>query len=164
MDRGIPFELPGAVPLRDAVVELRPIRLLGPADAGARPPGLEFLAASPEYRFAVYRHLDGVRVGRIHLRDTADPGITRTLGHLGYAIDEPHRRQGYAVRALRLLLGVARFLDVAPLWVLIEPENLASCRVAERCGFMLVEELATAPAGLAQGLGPRVRHYRRLIP
>ena len=50
---------------------------------------------------------DGERVGRIHIRDTADPAIARTLGHLGYAVNEEHRRRGYAVRALRLLLGVA---------------------------------------------------------
>ena len=164
MDRGVPFELPSAVVLRDEVIELRPIRRLGPTDAEARPAGLEFLAAAFEYRFAIHRRADGLRVGRIHLRSTADPGITRTLGHLGYAIDEEHRRQGYAVRSLRLLLGVARHFEIAPLWVLIEPENIASCRVAERCAFDLIEELATAPAGIAQGLGPRVRHYRRLIP
>jgi len=161
VDAGSPFTLP--VELSDDLIELRPIRLLGPSDTAARSPGLEFLAAAPEYRFAIHRRVDGVRVGRIHLRVTQDPGITRTLGHLGYAVDEEHRRLGYAVRALRLLLEVARHFGITPLWVLIEPGNVASCRVVERCEFQLVEELPTAPAGVAQGLGPRVRHYHRAI-
>jgi RimJ/RimL family protein N-acetyltransferase len=161
---GTPFELPGSVTLTDDVIELKPIRMLGPGDAAARPSGLEFLAAATEYRFAIHRRSDAQRVGRIHVRNTADPGITRALGHLGYEVDEAHRRQGYAVRALRLLLGVAQHFEIAPLWVLIEPDNAASCRVVERCEFELVEELPTAPVGIAQGLGPRVRHYRRLIP
>lgn len=160
MNAGTPFELPSIVPASDDVIELRPVRVLGPADVAARPPELAFLASVLEYRFAIHRCSDQLRVGRIHIRQTTDPAITRVLGHLGYAVDEEHRRQGYAVRALRLLLGVAQFLEIAPLWVLIEPDNVASCRVVERCDFELVEELPTAPAGIAQGLGPTVRHYR----
>lgn len=154
------FDLPTGGRSSDGVVELRPIRLLGPADVTARPAGLEFVSSAPEYRFAIHRCSDQLRVGRIHIRQTHDPAITRVLGNLGYAVDPDHRRQGYAVRALRLLLEFARHLEIAPLWVLIEPDNVASCRVVERCGFDPVEELPTAPAGVGQGLGPRVRHYR----
>lgn len=160
MGVGTSFDLPTGVRFSDEVVELRPIRLLGPADVTARPAGLEFLSPVPEYRFAIHRCSDDLRVGRIHIRHTRDPAITRILGQLGYAVDPKHRRQGYAVRALRLLLEFARYLEIAPLWVLIEPDNVASCRVVERCGFDLVDELPTAPEGVAQGLGPKVRHYR----
>ena len=164
MNSGTSFDLPIGVRLSDDVVELRPIRLLGPAEVKARAAGLEFLSLGPEYRFSICRCSDDRRVGRIHIRQTNDPAITRTLGHLGYAVDPEHRRQGYAVRALRLLLGFARYLEIAPLWVLIEPDNVASCRVVERCGFKLIEELPTAPAGVGQGLGPKVRHYRLEYP
>ena len=108
--------------LGDDVIELRLLRVLGPDEAGARSPESRFLSAVPECRFAIHRRGDGERVGRIHLRLTDNPTIVGVVGHSGYEIDEPHRRQGYASRALVLILGVARHYGVAPLRVLIAPE------------------------------------------
>lgn len=85
--------------LTDDAVELRLLRVLHPGYVAARPPEARFLAPALEYRFAVHRRADSVRVGRIHLRVTDDPLILRALGHTGYAVDEAHRRNGYASRA-----------------------------------------------------------------
>lgn len=112
--------------LTDGIIELRLIRILEatePGDESVRPAELHFLARAPEYRFAIHRLSDGQRVGRIHLRITDDPTIIATLGHVGYAVDEAHRRNGCALRAVRLILGVARYFETAPLWILIEPET-----------------------------------------
>lgn len=141
------------------MIELRLIRILAPGDAAARPPEARFLASAPEYRFAIHRRTDGLRVGRIHLRITDDPLILRALGHCGYAVDEAHRRNGYAARAIRLIVGLASRFDVAPLWVLIEPDNVASRGAVERAGFHLVDVVDTLPEGVALGLGPRVCRY-----
>jgi predicted acetyltransferase len=150
--------------LRDDVVELRLLRVLGPADAAARPPELRFLRAAPECRFAVHRRTDGERVGRVHLRLTDDPTILRAVGHSGYEGDEAHRRRGYAVRALLAVRRVARHYGVAPLWVLIAPGNVASRRAAERAGLTLVDTVAAAPGALAAGLEPELCRYAAARP
>lgn len=152
-------ELPN-VPLADDTVELRLIRILAPGDLSARPPETQFLSAALEYRFAIHRRTDGLRVGRVHLRVTDDPEILRALGHSGYAVNEEHRGNGYATRALRLVVGLARAVKTTPLWVLIEPENAASRRVVERAGFQLVDIVDARPDALALEHGPQVCRYR----
>lgn len=154
-----PGELPSGAVLADDVIELRLLRVLHPGNPAARPHETRFLSAALEYRFAIHRRTDGLRVGRIHLRVTGDPLILRALGHAGYAVDEAHRRNGYLARAIRLVAGLARLCGVAPLWVLIEPDNVASRRAVERAGFHLFDEVDTLPEGTALGLGPRVCRY-----
>ena len=159
----IPEELPEPVPpadlLRDAAVELRLIRVLLPGDEAARPAEARFLARAAECRFAIHRRADGERIGRIHLRLTDDPTIVRALGHSGYEVDDAYRRRGYAARALGLIRGVARHYGVAPLWVLIAPENAASRRTAERAGFHLVDLVPAASEAVGLGLGPEFCRY-----
>jgi len=140
-------------------MELWPLRVLGPADADARPPEARFLAVAPECRFAIHRRSDGVRIGRIHLRLTDDPTVLRAVGHCGYEVDEAHRRQGYAARALLAVRRLARHYGVAPLWVLIAPGNLASRRTAERAGLAFVDTVPSAPEALALGLEPELCRY-----
>lgn len=149
---------PGAL-LQDDAIELRLLRVLGPSDAAARPPEARFLSTATECRFAVHRRADGARVGRVHLRLTDDPTILRAVGHSGYETDEAHRRQGYAARALFAVRRLARHYGVAPLWVLIAPENVASRRTAERAGLVLVDTVAAAPEALAMRLEPELCRY-----
>jgi predicted acetyltransferase len=153
------YRLPAGAVLADDAIELRLLRILEPGDASTRPPDARFLSAALEYRFAIHRRTDGLRVGRIHLRVTDDPLILRALGHSGYEVDEPHRRNGYATRAVRLVADLARVCGVAPLWVLIEPDNVASRKTVERAGFSLVDEVDTLPEGTVLGLGRRVCRY-----
>ena len=154
-----PDPLPPAAVLADDAIELRLLRVLAPGDAAARPPEARFLSAALEYRFAIHRRGDGLRVGRIHLRVTHDPLILRALGHSGYEVDEAHRRNGYATRAILLIVGLARVCGVTPLWVLIEPDNVASRKAVERAGFTLADVVDTLPEGVGLGLGPRVCRY-----
>ena len=70
----------------------------------------------------------------------------------------PERRAEDAVE-LRLIRGVALHYGVAPLWVLIAPENVASRRTAERAGLTLVDLVPAAPEALALGLEPELCRY-----
>lgn len=153
------FPSPPAALLADEVVELRLLRVMGPHNTDARPADAQFLSRVPEYRFAIHRRSDGLRVGRVHIRVTDDEEIARSVGHCGYAVDESHRRNGYATRAIRLVVGLARHWGVLPLWVLIEPENVASRRVVEGAGFTLMDVVDASPGAVALGIGCQVCRY-----
>jgi predicted acetyltransferase len=147
------------VSISDAVIELRLLRVLEAGDTDSRTAETHFLARVPEIRYAIHRRSDGLRVGRVHLRVTNDQEFLRAVGHGGYAVDEDHRRKGYAVRAVQLITALARQYRIAPLWILIEPDNVASRRTVERAGFRLLDEIDTAIEAVGLGLGPRMCCY-----
>lgn len=155
----LPPRAPAADLLHDEIIELRLIRVLGPADALEWAPEARFLAVATELRFAIHRRVDGVRVGRIHLRLTDDATVVSAVGHVGYEVDEAHRRQGYGSRALAAIRGLARHYGIAPVWVFVAPDNPASRRTAERAGFTLVDTVDAAPEALAMGLEPALCRY-----
>jgi len=156
-----PDDVPPPPPelLADEAIELRLLRVMGPHNVEARPENERFLGRVREYRFAIHRRGDGLRVGRIHLRATRDEAILRAVGHSGYAVDEEHRRNGYATRAICLIIGLARHWDLLPLWVLIEPHNAASRGAVERAGLVLAEVGDSSPELIALGMGPTVCRY-----
>lgn len=156
---GTDHVLPPPCLLADELIELKLLRTVGPGDLTSRTPEAQFLNRALEYRFAIHRRSDNLRVGRIHLRVTDDPIILGAVGHMGYAVDEAHRRHGYATHAIRLIISLAYHFGVGPLWVLIETANIASRRAAERAGFRLHDEVDTRPEALALGVGPRVCRY-----
>ena len=148
-----------APPPADDTIELRLLRVMGPHNVQARPQNERFLGRVREYRFAIHRRGDGLRVGRIHLRATRDEAIIRAAGHSGYAVDEEHRRNGYATCAIRLVVGLARYWELLPLWVLIEPHNAASRAAVERAGLALADIADSSPELMALGMGPTVCRY-----
>jgi RimJ/RimL family protein N-acetyltransferase len=80
---------------------------------------------------------------------------------LGYLVGAPHRRRGLASGALSLLSGYARgTLSLDRLLLRIDPDNAASCAVAQRCGFRLTGE----PPILQEGpYGPSRLHTWELV-
>jgi len=69
--------------------------------------------------------------------DTGRESLQTGEVNIGYNVFAPHRRNGYAVRAVELLI---RYLDESTEFdtatLLIHPDNLASLAVAERAGFV----------------------------
>ncbi|MEQ9397673.1 MAG: GNAT family N-acetyltransferase [Longimicrobiales bacterium] len=143
----------------DEVIELRLRRVLGPGDLSHRESATAFLAAGLEYRFGIHLREGGSRVGRIHIRVTDDPLVVSALGHMGYAVEEEHRRNGYATRAIRLITPLGWKLGQETIWVLIESDNVPSRRAVERAGFQFVDEVDTHPKARALGLGPTMSRY-----
>jgi len=78
------------------------------------------------------------------------------LGHIGYAVVPWKRRRGYATRALRELLPDVTAEGLRYVELTTAPDNLASRRVIEANGGVLVEEFVT-PAALG---GRRELRYR----
>ena len=117
-------------PVRDAVVEVRVDRYV-PADAEKD--------WCPYYSCGVYRLTDSERVGHVSVRLGDSDFLQKYAGLLGYVVDEPHRGHGYAARGVALIAPIARHHGLNPLWVTVNPENVASRKTLEKVGAVLVE-------------------------
>lgn len=86
---------------------------------------------------------DGEFCGAIQLR--WQPGTSSLpdycLGHIGYSVVPWKRRQGYATRALGLLLPAARAQGLDYVELSTDPDNVASRKVITANGGELVERL-----------------------
>ena len=84
---------------------------------------------------------DGEFCGSIGLR--WQPGTTalppHCLGHIGYAVVPWKQRRGYAKSALRLILLEAKAVGLPYVEITADPNNIASQRVIEANGGILVE-------------------------
>jgi len=68
------------------------------------------------------------------------------LGHIGYAVVPWKRGRGYATRALREVLREAKAEGLRYVEITTAPDNVASQRVIQANGGVLVEEFVTPPA------------------
>ena len=87
---------------------------------------------------------DGKCIGNLSFKGSPDEGVVE----VGYGIDEPYRGYGYATEALETILEWA-FDQPGVTTVAAEtaPDNAASRRVLEKCGFF--------PTGIDGKEGPR---------
>ena len=112
-------------------------------------------------RLPGYRHWlwDGEFCGVIGFRwqlgTTALP--PHCLGHIGYSVVAWKRKRGYATEALRQLLPIVKQEGLPFVHVTTDPANIASQRVIEANGGVLVERITKGPEfGNAPGLRYRI--------
>ena len=146
-----PFLDPG--PLEDEAIALR-VAELHRANAS--------YGIVPSYAFAIHRQRDDLRVGQISLRLTEAERFLLYYGQIGYGVDVMHRGHGYASRAVRLLVPLARRHAFPELWVTCGPENVASRRTLENAGFRFVE-IVPVPVAY-QGAGITAERCRYHLP
>ena len=91
------------------------------------------------YHFRMMHAATAEEMGTIRLRVGFTRHIQQFAGHIGYQVHPPHRGQGYAGRAVRLLLPLARQLGLDPLVITCDPDNTPSRRTLEQLGAKLVE-------------------------
>ena len=105
---------------------------------------------------------DGEFCGSIGFR--WKPGTTdlpaHCLGHVGYSVVAWKRRRGYATQALRLLLPYARAEGLAYVELTTDADNVASRRVIEANGGILIERFHK-PAGYG---GAESLRFRIALP
>ena len=82
-------------------------------------------------------------------------------GHVGYAVVPWKRRRGYATAELRAILPEARAEGLARVEITTEPDNVASQRVIEANGGVLVERYRRPPQ---LGGTPALRYRVDLAP
>ena len=93
----------------------------------------------PTYYFHMLNRDTKALMGHINLRAGDTERIQRYRGHLGYNVMETYRGNRYAARSIRLLLPFALRLELDPLWITCNPENVASRRTCETAGADFVE-------------------------
>jgi len=112
----------------------------------------------PVYHFGL--RVGGRRIGGIELRVACDAALERARGHFGYFVRPESRGRGYAERASRLLLPLARAHGLDPLWIICDADNRASRRTCERLGAVLIEVVALSD--ILSTHGPHVDGARAL--
>jgi predicted acetyltransferase len=93
----------------------------------------------PTYFFRMMSQFSQSELGTINLRVGSTMHLEQYAGHIGYGVHPQYRGHHYAARSLRLLLPLARRLEIDPLWITCDPENAASRRSLEIAGAEFVE-------------------------
>lgn len=96
----------------------------------------------PSYVFYIY--VTDIKVGYIDIRI----GYTESLyygGHIGYAIDPAHRGNGYAGRACKLILEVARKHKMNKISISNEHNNNESIRVCQKINAQFIRTVVLPP-------------------
>jgi RimJ/RimL family protein N-acetyltransferase len=126
--------------LRDGIIELRPPRpedrerLLVRDEQHVRFMGAVAEDATPSPTFAVT--VDETVVGWVDFDRDERAWLDHTQVNIGYALQPEHRGNGYASRAVMLLLHhLAQDTDVATATLLVAGANEWSLPIARRCGF-----------------------------
>ena len=107
----------------------------------AKKPGDSEKKYVPAYDFAICKGSE--KIGEINLRIGyggfgPDESSLYYGGHIGYGVDEKHRGNGYAVRACRLLLPVAKTHGMIKLLITNNVTNAASRLVCEKLGTKFI--------------------------
>ncbi|MGO8683834.1 MAG: GNAT family N-acetyltransferase [Thermoleophilia bacterium] len=79
-------------------------------------------------------------LGRLNIRHRLSRDLRRRGGHIGYEVRPGARRQGHATAMLAAVLPLAAELGINPARVDCAISNVASRRVIEKNGGILVEE------------------------
>lgn len=80
------------------------------------------------------------RVGLLLLHELKTAELDGPDLRLGYLIAEPQWGKGYASELVAGLVNWARGQSFGTIVAGVSPDNLASCRVLEKCGFLRIDE------------------------
>jgi predicted acetyltransferase len=87
---------------------------------------------------------DNLLVGEIFIRHKLTPTMEDMGGNISYAVRPRWRGQGYATTMLMLALEEARSLGLKSVLMTCNPKNIASCRVLQKNGGMLISQSLTS--------------------
>ncbi len=115
----------------------------------------------PSYEFEMRRTATTTRLGSINLR-IGSAWRLRYPGHIGYAVDPPHRGHRYAARSCRLLVPLARAHGLKAAWLTVDPANAPSLRTCQLIGARYVATVRVPKSHEMYRRGARFRRRYRL--
>jgi len=113
-----------------------------------------------------YKKVNEPRVHPVLLKNGENIGYVQAVPlkvgwEIGYHIAKKHTRNGYAVEAVIAFLPIImERLSIKEIVGICLPENIASCNVMERCGFVLEYK----GAGNYQGNEREIFRYKYILP
>lgn len=103
---------------------------------------------------------DGRLAGYVDADPDNDDGLEPDDVNLSYAVHPWARGRGVAVAAVLAICDFLRRNDIgARAAIRVDPENAASVRVAEKCGFRFVRDFGSATDRHADGAPARLSLY-----
>lgn len=90
---------------------------------------------------------DGRMLGAVSIRPQEVGESLRINGHCGYGIRPSERKKGYAVRMLEMAVKRLEEQGIVAVIVACDRENIASAKVAERCGGIQIGEVFDPDTG-----------------
>ena len=84
----------------------------------------------------------GALVGMIDIRHRLNDHLLQFGGHIGYSVRKSCRRRGYASDMLAEALKLCRRMDISPVLVTCDKQNIASARTIQKNGGVLENEVA----------------------
>jgi predicted acetyltransferase len=95
----------------------------------------------------LYGFVDGVIVGRVHVRHRLNDNLLRRGGHMGYSVAPRFRGKGYGHALAQAGVWYLRErLNIADILITCNDDHLASIKIIERLGARL-EDVYADPRG-----------------
>lgn len=123
---------------------------------------VEDAAETIDFLISQYNKSDGPLVYPVLLKDKTNIGYVQAVPteegvwEIGYHIGKQFTGKGYATEAVAKFLPVImKQLEIQIIYGICDAENLASCRVLEKCGFDFEYE----GLGLYQGKTTQIKKY-----
>jgi [ribosomal protein S5]-alanine N-acetyltransferase len=135
-----------------------PLQDVNPARAASRYAALAADMAAGKRIAWVIRRLDEAQpCGKIELR------IDGTDGDIGYVLAASHWGRGIMPEAVNAVLGFAKALGLSRIMGTCDPDNCASIRVLEKCGFHYIGRQRSALVRPALSDQPRDSECYELV-
>ena len=86
-------------------------------------------------------------LGEVTIRHRLNDALLLRGGHIGYGVRYSQWNRGYGTRLLALALEKAKEMNLSPVLVTCNDDNLASARVIEKNGFTLADKVPVSQDG-----------------
>ena len=86
-------------------------------------------------------------IGMINIRLALNDFLRKFGGHIGYSIRPTERKKGYGTRMLREALAFLAPIGLRDVLVTCHKENVASAKMIQNCGGVLVDEVYSEHSG-----------------
>lgn len=95
----------------------------------------------PVYGFIMQNRGSGLEMGAINIKAGYTENIIKFRGNIGFAVNKAFRGHRYSGRSCLLLKAILQSLNVNPVYITCNPDNVASKKNIETTGATFLEEI-----------------------